>query len=148
MKLTLTDQFVEELDEHTHPPSATACEVAKVKAAVLKKAETSNDSNRQIFASELSGITHIYSCCEFAVYGDTVPKYSGRDMPSHPLNRAAIPILLRAYEASEMGEDLLLYASEYVTLTEYLSFHLSKRINFYQILSTGMPMTHSTSVQN
>ena len=40
IKLIINDQFVEQVNEHTHPPSATACELAKIKAAVKRKAET------------------------------------------------------------------------------------------------------------
>ena len=45
--------MLEQVNGHTHPPSSTACEVAKVNAAVKRKVEGTNDSNRQILSSEL-----------------------------------------------------------------------------------------------
>ena len=32
VKLTYDDQFIEQVNEHIHPPLKTKCEVAKVKA--------------------------------------------------------------------------------------------------------------------
>ena len=57
VKLTSDDQFIEQTNEHTHPPLQTNCELARVKAGIKRRAETSNDTSRQILAGELGGVT-------------------------------------------------------------------------------------------
>ena len=39
IKLTVTDDFVEQTNEHTHPPNQTQCEVVKLKAGIKRQAE-------------------------------------------------------------------------------------------------------------
>ena len=57
VKLTVTDQFIEQTNEHTHAPSQDCCEVAKVKAGVKYRTETTDDPSRQTFPVEFGEIT-------------------------------------------------------------------------------------------
>ena len=46
MKLDSNENFLEQINEHTHPPSQSNCEIAKVKGNIKRKAETSHDTSR------------------------------------------------------------------------------------------------------
>ena len=50
VKLTATDEFVEEVNVHTRPPSRTQVEVAKVKSSIKRKSTTTQDTSQQILA--------------------------------------------------------------------------------------------------
>ena len=68
IKLLVTNAFIEQTNEHTHPPSQTNCEVVKAKASIKPRAETAVDPSRQILADELSdNLTNC--CCQFAING-------------------------------------------------------------------------------
>ena len=51
IKLSAGNDFVEQTNEHTHPPSQTSCDVEKIKSALKRRAETSNDTSRQILST-------------------------------------------------------------------------------------------------
>ena len=56
MKLPTVDAFIESINEHSHPPSVAQCEVAKVKANIKSRAETTNGTTQQVLAGELAGV--------------------------------------------------------------------------------------------
>ena len=47
VKLIATNEFIEALNEHSHPPSDIRCEVAKVKAGIKCQTETTNDGRNR-----------------------------------------------------------------------------------------------------
>ena len=57
VKLTNTDEFIAEVNEHTHPPSQAKVEVAKIRTAIKRKAETTHETPQQILAVVLQGIS-------------------------------------------------------------------------------------------
>ena len=57
VKLNAINDFVEQVQEHTHAPSATGCELTKVRASIKRKASTTHDTNQQTFGTELANIT-------------------------------------------------------------------------------------------
>ena len=56
IKLTPEDNFLNQLNEHTHLPSQTKIEVEKVKARVKERAENTNDTSHQILGAELQNM--------------------------------------------------------------------------------------------
>ena len=44
LKSHAIDDFVEQVQEHTHAPSATRCELTKVRVSIKRKASTTHDS--------------------------------------------------------------------------------------------------------
>ena len=44
LKLHAIDDFVEQVQEHAHAPSATRCELTKVRVSIKRKASTTHDS--------------------------------------------------------------------------------------------------------
>ena len=93
IKLSPTNDFIAQTNVHTHPPSQAQCEIAKVKANLKRKAETTHDTPRQILAAELQNISE-----EAAVNLPSMNTLSRniraarqeRDLPPNPLNRQAI----------------------------------------------------------
>ena len=57
IKLSTVDAFIESINEHSHPPSVAQCEVAKVKANIQRRAETTNETTQQVLAGELAGVS-------------------------------------------------------------------------------------------
>ena len=58
-KLNAIDDFLEQVKEHTHAPSATRCELTKVSASIKWKVSTTRDANQQIFGTEVANLTPI-----------------------------------------------------------------------------------------
>ena len=57
VKLNPNDDFVEQTNQHTHLPSQTNCKVAKVKAAIKRRATETVITNQQILAEQLEAIS-------------------------------------------------------------------------------------------
>ena len=57
VKLNAIDDFAEQVQEHTHAPSATRCELTKVPTSIKRKASTTHDTTQQIFGTELANVT-------------------------------------------------------------------------------------------
>ena len=57
VKLNATDDFVEQVQEHIHAPSATRCELTKVRASIKRKASATHDTTQQILGTELANLT-------------------------------------------------------------------------------------------
>ena len=51
VKLNAIDDYVERVKEHTHAPSASRCELTKVRASFKRKASTTHDTTQQIFGT-------------------------------------------------------------------------------------------------
>ena len=57
VKLNATDDLVEQVQEHTHAPSATRCELTKVRESIKRKASTTHGTTQQILGTELANLT-------------------------------------------------------------------------------------------
>ena len=88
------------------------CDVAKIKAGIKRRAEASNDSSRQILATELGGITEtvVVNLPSMESLRQNIrATRQKRNVPLHPVNRAAIPVLPQEYPETENGEQFLLW---------------------------------------
>ena len=61
IKLDALDNFVEQMHEHTHPPSQSKCDLTKLKAGIKRRATNSLDTARQILATEAVNIPQTVS---------------------------------------------------------------------------------------
>ena len=59
VKLNAIYDFVVQVQEHTHAPSATRCESAKKRASIKRNASTTHDTTQQILGTELAKLTPI-----------------------------------------------------------------------------------------
>ena len=53
IKLSPTDEFIDQMSEHTHAPSQTEVEVTKVKSRIKRKATKTLETPQQILGTEL-----------------------------------------------------------------------------------------------
>ena len=57
VKLDELDNFVEQVNEHAHPPSATKCETTKVKENIKRRARDSLDNQREVVSAEAQNVS-------------------------------------------------------------------------------------------
>ena len=60
IKLDELDNFVEQVNEHTHP-SATKCEITKIKESIKRRARDSLDNPREIVRAEVQNASLLRS---------------------------------------------------------------------------------------
>lgn len=114
IKVNPNDEVIEQLHEHTHPPSNVKCEVQRVKSSIKERAESTNDSTQQIMVGELQGISEAAAVnlpnVEHMRRTVRSQKRNEGDMPEPP-NRNAIPELPMEYQQTCTGERFLIYDS-------------------------------------
>lgn len=114
VKLTLTDNFVEEVNVHTHPPSQPQVEVAQVKASIKRKTETTNDTCQQILGSELQNISQSAAVNLpqlNSIRRNIRAQRQDRNVLPTPLRRQDIPVLPQQYQVTAAGDQFLLFDS-------------------------------------
>lgn len=114
VKLSPTGEFIEQFNEHTHPPSQTACEVAKVKANIKRKAVTTQEPTQDILADTLQNVSEgaAVNLPSMATLRRNVRYYrQERNLPANPINREAIPELPDEFRVTANGEQFLTYDS-------------------------------------
>ena len=57
VKLNAIDDFVEQVQEHTHASSVSRFELTKVRASIKRKALTTHGTTQQILGTELANLT-------------------------------------------------------------------------------------------
>ena len=57
MKLNAIDDFVEQVQEHTHALSDTKCELTNIRTSIKRKSSTTHDTTQQILGTELANLT-------------------------------------------------------------------------------------------
>ena len=59
IKLSADDAFLNQLNEHTHPPSQTRVEAIKIKARIKDREGNTNDTSQQILGAELQNVSEV-----------------------------------------------------------------------------------------
>ena len=114
VKLDASDAFVDQLNDHTHVPSTTKCEITKVRANIKRKATTTQETAQQILGAELTNVT--------AASAVNLPNLSNlrrnirhqrqqQDILPAPLRREDVPVLPQQYQVTATGERFLLFDS-------------------------------------
>ena len=123
VKLDLNDNFVEQTNQHTHPPGQTNREVAKVRTGIKRRATETLMTNQQILAEQLGAIS------EGAATNLPVVENLRRNIPSArqeknlpplPIKIAAIPVLLIEFQTTTAGNSFCFSTAVLVLLTESL----------------------------
>ena len=57
MKLNAIDDFVEQVQEQTHAPPGTRCDLTKVRKNIKRKASATHDTTQQILGAALANLT-------------------------------------------------------------------------------------------
>ena len=99
-KINGRDEIVGEVNEHTHPPSQTTCEIARLKGHIKDREETTQDAPPQILADALGAASESASINLLRIESLRRTIRSHRrddDRSENPINRAAIPVLAAQY---------------------------------------------------
>ena len=114
VKLNAIDDFVDQVQEHTHAPSATRCELTKVRASIKRKASTTHETTQQILGTELANLTPAGAV--------NLPNLSNlrrsirrqrqeQNILSNPPRKEDVPVLPLEYQMTGIGERFLLFDS-------------------------------------
>ena len=114
IKLSMSDEFLEAVNEHTHAPSATSCELAQIRSNIKRKSETTHDTTQQILTVELQNISDD-AAVHLPIVGNLRHTIrSQRQTRNHyPIqtSREEIPEIPNEFRFLENGEEFLLYDS-------------------------------------
>ena len=107
IKLSPTDEFIDQVNEHTHAPSQTEDEVTKVKSRIKRKATTTLETPQQILGTELRIISEgaAASLPGVSTLRRNIRKARENfDTPPNPATREEIPELPEQYQLTLNGE--------------------------------------------
>ena len=113
-KLDLNDDIVEEMNEHTQPPSQNKVDLAKVKTNLKRRAETTLEPVTRIIADELATASQTTATNLPRVeHLRRNLRHQRRDnnRPPNPIARAAISDIPLAYQQTSNGERFFLFDS-------------------------------------
>ena len=114
IKLWADDAFLNQLNEHTHPPSQTRVEVTKIKARIKDRAENTNDTSQQILVAELQNVSEASAVVLPSLNNMRRNIRRQRDdhnMPAVPQRRKDILFLPNNYQVTNRGDGFLLFDS-------------------------------------
>lgn len=115
VKLSADNEFLNQLNDHTHPPSQTKVEATKVKAKVKERASTSNETPQQVLAAELQNVTEAaivsLPCLNNVRRNIRRQRENNNDMPPIPASREDMPVLPDDFQRTERGDRFLLFDS-------------------------------------
>ena len=114
LKLDPLDNFVEEINEHTHVPSAINCELSKVRANIKRKASTTQETAQQILGTELTYITDAAAVNLPSVTNlrrNIRHQRRQQNILPNPLRREDVPVIPQQYQLTATGERFLLFDS-------------------------------------
>ena len=94
VKLDRNNALLQEVNDHTHPPTQTKVEVVKVKASIKTRTETSLGTPQQIITGELKGISKAaaVSLPLMNSIRRNIHQQRHRNELPNPRNRAEIPV--------------------------------------------------------
>ena len=111
----MDDQVIDQVNEHTHPPSKTKYEMELVKNRIKKRSQTTFDTTQRILTDELQGISPTAAVnlpnVEHLRRTISSQRHGAGDMIPEPVNRQPIPLLPMEYQQTSVGERFLLFDS-------------------------------------
>ena len=113
VKLNAIDDFVEQVQEHTHAPSTTRYELSKVSASIKRKTAT-HDATQQILGTEMANLTLTAAV--------DLPNLSNlrcnirrqrqeQNILPNPPRKEDVPVLPHEYQMTGTSERFLLFDS-------------------------------------
>ena len=113
-QLSADDAFLNQLNEHTHPPSQTRVETTKIKARIKDRAGNTNDTSQQILGAELRNVSEAIALAlpSLNITRRNIRRQrDGHNMPAVPQRRKDIPVLPNNYQVTNRGDRFLLFDS-------------------------------------
>lgn len=126
IKLDSVDNYIGNVNEHSCHSSQQQCEVATVKCAIKRRAETTNDTTQQILAGELATISPAAAVIlpGLSNMRRTIrsQRQNNETLPPLPPTRAAIPVLPAEFQTTTSGQQFLLHDSGVADANRILIF--------------------------
>ena len=114
IKLDEAGNFLERINYHTHAPSETKCETAKVRANIKRRATETRDPAQVILGIELGGISEAAAINLPALHhirrNIRLQRQVNQQLPI-PANREDVPELPLQYQRSYANEQFLIFDS-------------------------------------
>ena len=113
IKLDGAGNFLERINNHTHAPSETKCEIAKVRANIKRRATETQDPAQVILGRELGGISKVAAINLPALHHirrNMLQRQANPQLPI-PTNREDVPELPLQYQRSHANEQFLICGS-------------------------------------
>ena len=114
IKLDGAGNFLERINNHTHAPSETKCEIAKVRANIKRRATETQDPAQVILGIELGGISEAAAINLPAMHhirrNMWLQRQADQQLPI-PANREDVPELPLQYQRSHANEQFLICGS-------------------------------------
>ena len=113
IKLDGAGNFLERINNHTHAPSETKCEIAKVRANIKRRATETQDPAQVILGRELGGISKVAAINLPALHHirrNMLQRQANPQLPI-PANREGVPELPLQYQRSHANEQFLICGS-------------------------------------
>ena len=114
IKLSADDAFLNQLNEHTHPPplppSQTRVEATKIKARIKDRAGNTNDTSQQTLGAELQNVSEAAAVALHSLNNMRSNIRRQRDdhnMPAVPQRRKGIAVLPNNYQITNRGDRFL-----------------------------------------
>ena len=114
MKLDELDDFAEQVNDHTHPPSTTKCGTTKVKENTKRSARDSLDNPREIVSAEVQNVSEdvAVNLPSLDHLGRNIrSQRQNRHLHPNPIVREALPELPPEYQVASAGERFLIHDS-------------------------------------
>ena len=114
IKLDINNKIIGQVNLHMHAPSQMQVEVAKVKANIKRKAQTTTDTPQQILGAELRNISQDAAA---NIPSTSTSRRNIRKAPEdndaqhNPVTRKDIPVLPEQYQNTVAGQPFLIYDS-------------------------------------
>ena len=112
IKLSADDAFLNQLNEHSHPPSQTRVEATNIKARIKDRAGNTNDTSQQILGAEVRNFNDATAVALLFLNNIRRNIHHQRDdhnMPGVPQRREDIPFLPNNNQVTNRGDRFLLF---------------------------------------
>ena len=143
IELDEAGNFLERINNHTHAPSETKCEISKVRANIKRKATETQDLAQAILERELGGESEAAAINLPALHHIRriirLQRQANQQLPS-PANRQDVLALSSQYQWSYTNEQYLIFDSGQVMLIEFSSLELTKVSNYFHSHKTSLMM--------
>ena len=103
VKLDELDNFVDQVNGHTHPPSATKCETTKIKENIKRRARYGLDNPRKIVSTEVQNVSEavVVNLPSLDHLGRNIrSKRQNKNRHPNPVVREALPEMPLEYQVT------------------------------------------------
>ena len=114
IKFDLFEDFIEQRNEHSHPPSQAKCNITKTKVNLKRKVTETMDTTRQILPAELGNVSEVVAVGLPSIESmrrSIRNQRQDRNQHQNPITRAAIPETPQESRQTQYGERFLFFDS-------------------------------------